>query len=350
MSSEQFLCISYFDQIIGPNIFYCNEDIKNQESEDFPNLQRILEFNEEEGSFIFAFRKYQTINRIFFINSQYARGGKELIMISYLVKSSYFRNEISDVFKYLQSKKPLLREFSQELSALEELPKVLASEKGAHTEGNLIELGTEKFQEAFLSLFDKYYKKIIPEHSYSVPIEFKGTSKKKVFIFGAHKSGKKTLLKNIEAIQFHKQKNRNLPTLIYEIVIDNIKIMTFNCTDKDIKCEECPHFGNCLENAQGFILVFDASDKQSLIEAKKKYQIIINKCQLYEKKTYSTPLLIIGNKFTYHEEVNEEIVREVFDLEAAEECGIKFEYFAVNIMKNDEKLMNALRWLVRNML
>ena len=280
MSSEQFLCISYFDQIIGPNIFYCRERTEQKESDDFPNLQRILEFNEEEGSFIFAFRKYQTINRIFFINSPYARGGKELIMISYLVKSSYFRNEISDVFKYLKSKRPLLREFSKALAQLEELPKVLASEKGGLTEGNLVELGSEKFQEKFLSTYDHYHKKIIPEHTYEIPIKFKGTSKKKVFIFGSHKSGKKTLLKNIEAIQFHKQKNRNLPTLIYEIVIDNIEIMTFNCTDKKMECEECPHFGNCLENAQGFILIFDASDKQSLIEAKKKYQTIISKCKL----------------------------------------------------------------------
>ncbi|MFO8017890.1 MAG: ADP-ribosylation factor-like protein [Promethearchaeia archaeon] len=348
-STEQFLCISYFDQIIGPNIFYCNKPLE-EKKEDTPDLERILEFNEEPGTFIFAFRKFQTINRIFYVDSRIARGGKELIMISYLVKTSYFRNEITDVFKYLRSKKPILEDFSEELSRIEELPKVLASEKGKHPRGNLLQFGSKKFQEEFLAVFNKYYNKIIPKHPYNVPFKNKGASKKKIFIFGSKKSGKKTFLKNIEAIQFHKQVNRDLPTLIYEIVIDNIEVMTFNCTDANIECEECPDFGNCLNNAQGFILIFDVSDKQSLIEARKKYQTIVNKCQLYKKDTNSTPVLIVGNKFTQHEEVLEEMVEEKFDLDIAKKCDIVFKYFSINIMKEDEKLMNALRWLVQNMM
>ncbi|MGV9171062.1 MAG: ADP-ribosylation factor-like protein [Promethearchaeia archaeon] len=349
-SSKHFLCISYFDQIIGPNIFYCNERIEEKNDKDFPNLTRIMEFNEEDGSFIFAFRKYQTINRIFNINSRFARGGKEVLMISYLVKSSYFRNEITDVFKYLQLKKPLLRKFSKELSQIEELPKVLASEKSGHIDGNLIQLGSKEFQEKFLAIFNKYYEKIIPRIPYHLPTTSRGTSKKKIFIFGSEKSGKKTFLKNIEVIQFHKQKNRDLPTLIYEIVIDNIEVMTFHCTNKELECEECSHFGNCINDAQGFVLIFDASDKKSLIEAKKKYQVIVNKCQLYEKNIQDTPVLIIGNKFTYHEEVPEEMVEEVFNFEPARVCDIVFKYFPINIMKEDEKLMRSLRWLVQHML
>ena len=95
--SEQILCVSYFDQVIGPNLFYCSEE--HLEGPEYPDLGRILEFNESEGSFIFAFRKYQTLNHIFFIDSNVARGRKEILMITYLIKSAYFKNEIADVFK-----------------------------------------------------------------------------------------------------------------------------------------------------------------------------------------------------------------------------------------------------------
>ncbi|TFF88343.1 MAG: hypothetical protein EU548_08980, partial [Promethearchaeota archaeon] len=57
---EQILCVSYFDQIIGPSRFYCSEPLKN--SKDAPDLDKILEFVDEEGFFIFAFRKYQSLN------------------------------------------------------------------------------------------------------------------------------------------------------------------------------------------------------------------------------------------------------------------------------------------------
>ena len=59
---NQILCISYFDQIIGPNRFFCSEPLK--EGPDSPDLNKILEFNDEEGTFIFAFRKYQTVNHL----------------------------------------------------------------------------------------------------------------------------------------------------------------------------------------------------------------------------------------------------------------------------------------------
>ena len=34
MTQEEILCISYFDTIIGPSIFYCNDTVEN--IADFP--------------------------------------------------------------------------------------------------------------------------------------------------------------------------------------------------------------------------------------------------------------------------------------------------------------------------
>ena len=64
MASESILCITYFDTVLGPNIFYCSAPLNKVEH---PDLGRILEFSEAEGSFIFTYRKFQTINHIFSI-------------------------------------------------------------------------------------------------------------------------------------------------------------------------------------------------------------------------------------------------------------------------------------------
>jgi hypothetical protein len=71
MSQDQILCISYFDQVIGPNMLYCSEPLLGTIGA--PDLGRILEFNEEEGTFIFAAHKYQTLNHIFYIDSLSSR-------------------------------------------------------------------------------------------------------------------------------------------------------------------------------------------------------------------------------------------------------------------------------------
>jgi len=88
MSADQILTLSYFDQIIGPTIFYSSELIEDVVGA--PDLDRILEFVEEEGPFIFAARKYQTVNHLFYVDSKFARGGKELLMISYMIKPASF--------------------------------------------------------------------------------------------------------------------------------------------------------------------------------------------------------------------------------------------------------------------
>ena len=69
---ENFLVLSYFDMDLEPNILYSNTDISNLY--EFPDLSRILEFSEVDDTFIFSFRKFHTINNIFYMKSDNARG------------------------------------------------------------------------------------------------------------------------------------------------------------------------------------------------------------------------------------------------------------------------------------
>ncbi len=337
----KLLCISYFDEIIGPNLFYCNEVLT--EAVDFPDLGKVLEFQSEIGTFIFAFRKYQTLNHIFYIDSKFARGGQFVLMISYIFRAAYFKNEIVDVFKYLESKKSVLEEYASELKKLRELPSLLKKIKGKTSIGNPLELSSNDFRKEFLQLFKKYFNKLSPTFQIQIP-----HSSKKIFIFGKRYAGKTTFLKNIEAIQFYNQTNPDLPTLIYELVIDNIEIMTYDSIERDFECETCLNFGDCLHQAQAFILMINIAEKNSIAELKEMFQKIVNRCE--EIGNVKTPILIIGNKINNKEVINSEDINTTFNLKELQDCGMKLKYFPINIAKEKKKIIKALRWLIHHMI
>jgi signal recognition particle receptor subunit beta len=338
--------VSYFDQIIGPNVFYSNEEITEDRFE-YPDIGRILEFQDQEGSFIFAFRKFQTVNYIFYIDSEFARGGKELVMITHMIKSAYFRNEIVDVFKYLQSKTPLLEEFASQLRQIKDFTTILHTSKSSHGDQQVVFLGTKEFQDEFLKIFNKYLEALSPDLGSGVSVKTKPLLKK-IFIFGARKVGKTTFLKNIEEIQFHNQNNNDLPTQIYEMIIENIEILTYDCySPPDFSCDKCKNYEYCV-NAQGYILMLNLSDKNSINEAKTMYNYIVRRCSEIVDRT--TPLLIIGNKFNGEEELEPDFIFENLNLKELDDCNLKIKYFLIDIKNDEQGIMKALRWLARHML
>jgi len=348
MSSESILCISYFDTVLGPNTFYCNEHL---DTEEHPDLGRILEFQEREGSFLFAFRKYQTINHIFYIDSDIARGGKELLMITYMIRAAYFKDEVTDVYRYLESKIPELEEFASELKTLDEITKILQSHKNLKIRKNLLSLASDEFRNHFLATYNKYYRRITPQIPITSPSLISKGDLKKFYIFGPRKSGKTTLLKNLEVIQFlqykDKEKKREIINKIYDFIIDNIEILTYECIDEDVDGERAKLYDDCMENAQGFILIFNANIKESIKDTIEMFQLILNKCM---DQGESMPVLIIGNKFYDKEVIDPKFIYDNFDLDELAECGIPVKYLPMSVLADDEIIMEALRWLLKQII
>lgn len=345
MSQNQILCISYFDQVMGPTTLYSNEPLS--ESLNAPDINRILEFNDEEGTFIFAYRKYQTVNHLFYIDSDLARGGKELLMITYMVKAAIFKDEIVDVFKYLDSKEPILEEFASELKQLKDITSVLHLKKSSFSEEFVLELANEALKTNFLKIFNRYFQRLAPKFQIDTPI--RGRSRlKKVFILGAPQVGKTTLLKNIELIQFLNVKRNDLPTRIYEVLVENIEILKYNDELEEFACKEYESLEECTIIAQAFILIFNLSDKNSIYQTKEIFQIVDNKRLEIEKDL--VPILIIGNKFHDKEEIQPDFVHDTFKIEQLKELGEKIKYYAINISKEDDKIMEALRWLIKTII
>ena len=345
MTQNQILCVTYFDQIIGPTTLYSNE--KHSESMDAPDVNRILEFNDEEGTFIFAYRKFQTVNHIFYMDSDLARGGKELMMISYMIKTAIFKDEIVDVFKYLDSKAPVLEEFASEIRKLEDLLSIFHLKKSAKSSEFVLNLANDDLKKKFLDIFDKYFKKLSPKYMLETPIKDKRLIKK-IFIIGAPRVGKTTFLKNIELIQFLNIKRNDLPSRIFEVVIENLEILKYDENVSAFECKEFKNLQNCVNYSQGFILLFNLSDKNSAIKTKEIFKIVDD--TRLEMETELAPILIIGNMFHDKEDLNIEFVNEIFEIKELRKLGFQIKYFPINILKEDEKVMNAMRWLIKNII
>jgi len=347
MPKEVILALSYFDSILGPNLLHSSSPLNSQEH---PDLGRILEFTEEEGNFIFTYRKYQTINHIFYIDSEFARGGKELLMITYMIRAAYFRDEITDVYNYLSSKAPDLESYASELKSLQELTELLHSHKNRTNQKEILNVAPKKFKKEFLTLFNKYLEKMTPQLDLTTHLLGKGNLKK-IYIFGPRNSGKTELVKNLEVIQFLQYKNNNmkrdLTSKIYDFIIDNIEVLTYECIDEDTDEERISLYEDCIDNAQGFILIFNASNKDSIKETIEMFQLVLNRCQ---DKGESMPILIIGNKYNDKEEITSDMIYEKFDMEELEKCGLSVEYFSINVLNEDDKIINAIRWLLKQMI
>ncbi|MBY8987729.1 MAG: hypothetical protein KGD61_04695, partial [Candidatus Lokiarchaeota archaeon] len=265
MAKEVILCVSYFDTTLGPTTMHCSSPLNTQ---DHPDLGKILEFT-EEGTFIFTFRKYQTINHIFYIDSEFARGGKEFLMITYMIRAAYFKDEITDVYNYLTSKTPDLESFASELKNLQEFTEILHSHKNNINQKETLSVASKKFKKEFFRLFNKYLEKMTPQLDLSTHLLDKGNLKK-IYVFGPRNAGKTELVKNLEVIQFLQYKNNNmkrdLSSKIYDFIIDNIEVLTYECIDEDTDDERTKLYEDCIDNAQGFILIFNASNKDSVKE------------------------------------------------------------------------------------
>ena len=74
----------------------------------------------------------------------------------------------------------------------------------------------------------------------------------------------------------------------------------------------------------------------------------MNKCEEIENER--VPILIIGNKFDDKEEFDSDYVYNTFNLKELQDCGMKIKYFPINVIKENNKIMQALRWLVRHMI
>ncbi|MCK4383466.1 MAG: hypothetical protein KAW66_09260, partial [Candidatus Lokiarchaeota archaeon] len=106
-------------------------------------------------------------------------------------------------------------------------------------------------------------------------------------------------------------------------------------------------YEDCIDNAQGFILVYNASNKDSIKETIEMFQLVLNRCQA---KGNSMPIVIIGNKFDNKEEITPDLILENFEMNELAECGLLVQPYSINVLSDDEKIIEAIRWLLKQII
>ncbi len=333
---EKFLVLSYFDMRIGPNILYSNTDISDIYG--FPDLSRILEFSEVEDTFIFSFRKFQTINTVFYMKSDIARGGRDLLMISGIIRASYFKNELTDIYKYLETKKNFLEKFASELKLLPKFNLILHKYKQNPTIKQFKEY-CEEFKIDFLSIYDRFFDLIFPESEIRI-ITQDIALQKKILLIGPKDSGKDTFLRSIEILQFNNQSKLDIPTRILGIVIDNIILANvFDFLNGKVG----------LDIAQAIILLIKNIDKKTCDEVNSLIEKFISSYS--SQKFGKVPLLIINNVIKDETPLREiEINKNISNLKRLKKEKIPIKYYSLNVLNKDPKLIEPLKWLIKEIL
>ncbi|MFW9824745.1 MAG: hypothetical protein ACFFE4_17515 [Candidatus Thorarchaeota archaeon] len=333
---EKFLVLSYFDMHIGPNILYSNTDISN--IYEFPDLSKILEFTEVDDTFIFSFRKFQTINTIFYMKSDIARGGRDLLMISGVIRVSYFKNELTDIYKYLETKKDFLEKFASELKMLPNFNLILHKYKQNPTIEQFKEY-CEEFKIDFFSIYDRYFDLIFPESEIRI-ITQDIALQKKILLLGPEGSGKDSFLRSIEILQFNSQSKLDIPTRILGIIIDNIILSNvFDFLNGKVG----------LDIAQAIILLIKNIDKNTCDEVNSLIEKFISS---YSSQKYGkVPLLIINNVIKDKTPLREiEIKKNISSLKRLKKEKIPIKYYSLNVLNKNPKLLEPLKWLIKEIL
>ncbi len=263
-----------------------------------------------------------------------------------MIRAAYFKDEITDVYNYLLSKTPDLESYASELKNLKDLKELLHDHKNRINQKEILNVAPKKFKKEFFKIFNKYLEKMSPQLDLTSPLLVKGNLKK-IYIFGPRNSGKTELVKNLEVIQFLQYKNNNmkrdLSSKIYDFVIDNIEVLTFECIDEGTDDSNAKLYKDCIDNAQGFILIFNASSKDSIGETVEMFELVLNRCQ---EKGISIPILVIGNKFDDKEEITPDKILKNFDMDELAECGLLVQSYSINVLSENEKIIKAVRWLL----
>ena len=156
-----YLLISYFDQVLGPSVFYCNKHLNEFTRNE---LQKLLDFDMRDQHIILTNDKYYSINYSFLINSDFSRGGYEQMLISYLINEVDIKNESLEVLKFLKSKESLIEQMASEMKTIEWIPSLLNRRKKSF-EDKILDLISDEKRKDFTALYNKYHNLLYPDGS-----------------------------------------------------------------------------------------------------------------------------------------------------------------------------------------
>ncbi|MHA1279464.1 MAG: ADP-ribosylation factor family protein, partial [Candidatus Helarchaeota archaeon] len=315
------IVLSYFHSIYGPKPLIQTPNVFSNEQVE--NVAKLMDTIFDTGFFIHKFSDITTANYFFQISSPWARGNKEMILISVLFNSDHTDN--------LSEYEVPLKEFTAKFMTIQDI-----YQSFYHSDLSKLKF-KDSIKEKFVTvktLVEDLYKALPLE---SVSIQGKAA---KLFIFGLDRAGKTTLLNRIKDNIFI-QTNPTLNVNIMQIILNNMQIVCFDVAGQKRFRNSWRTFMNA---TNGLIFVFDCSDLSRIDEAREELFRVLS-----YKEAQGLPLLIFSNKIDIkpHGTINDIIEGlhlhqitdrdwKIFDSSALNNIGVDkgFSWISKQILKN----------------
>ncbi|MHA1145948.1 MAG: ADP-ribosylation factor family protein [Candidatus Helarchaeota archaeon] len=260
------ILLTYFHRIRGPSIL-CKIPEDEEVSEQDKEVSRLLDFAGNKKFFIHSFDNFKTANYYFEVPSEWARGKKEMALISITysednIDGEIFRIPLAEFVIELLSKKDIFKGFYVHISGHGDVDEI--NEKNAEIKDLL-----------------QNFSKVLPK---SIITKKKSL---KLFVFGLDRAGKTSILERLRRNEFVKT-NRTLNLNLLNFILDNVNLVAW---DLGGQIGFRRSWRNYLKEPNVLVFVIDIHDKDRYVEAKKELFRILD----YPESS-GIPLLILANK------------------------------------------------------
>ncbi|MHA1268317.1 MAG: ADP-ribosylation factor family protein [Candidatus Helarchaeota archaeon] len=267
--------ISYFDNIDGPRPLLNVPEILDEM--ELNNIASLIDKTFEFGFFIYEFTDYTSANYFFEIESDWARGNKEMVLLSIIVSKDFDYKAINI--------KALMEDFIKELNENKNVFKAFHIFDNNRRNDPEIEYYFEKLKNCVNDLNDSLPKETVALNNSQI----------KIFVFGLDRAGKSTILNRVKTDLFVKVS----PTInlnIMNLIIGNMQLTCFDVSGQKRFRHTWKRF---IVSSQYLIFVIDVNKPERYEEAKTELWNVLN----YEEGQ-GVPLLILVNKIDLSKKVD----------------------------------------------
>ena len=317
------LILTHFDEIFGPTIFWNLNDLDDDIAEKLKGFID-LELGENLFELNLVDKGIKTINYYFELKSDWARGKREMALLTILTEKNLKPNLFKDI----------LEKNIREICSTSGMFKAFHSQD----ENYMNDPETKNKFEDLVRILNNLYKEI--------EITLQNSALGNLLILGLSRVGKTTIIERLNQQKFVNVK----PTLATQLI--NLVIESYRFKIVDVSGQKTLRFQwwTHTKNPDAIIYVLDVNDKDArLEETKNEFKKIMARYRSDEQSGLDkkTPLLILGNKIDLSDAASEESIMQTLELDQYPEIDYSLKLVSA---KTGEGIEESFKVLIQKLL